>query len=59
MSETTTAPEQQQAVVRLTPHQLNVKEFRRLAESPAYLGRFKQVLDDRAPQFVASLVQAR
>ena len=31
--------------------------MRRLAESPAYLARFRQVLNDRAPQFVASLVQ--
>jgi recombination protein RecT len=41
----------------LTLHQQNVKSLRNLAESPAYLNRFKQVLNDRAPQFIASLVQ--
>lgn len=41
----------------LTVHQKNVVGFRNLAEAPAYMGRFKQVLNDRAPQFVASLVQ--
>jgi recombination protein RecT len=41
----------------LTLHQQNVMGLRKLAESPAYLNRFKQVLNDRAPQFVASLVQ--
>lgn len=31
--------------------------LRSLAESPAYQNRFKELLRDRAPQFVASLVQ--
>lgn len=41
----------------LTLHQQNVMSLRKIAESPAYLNRFKQVLNDRAPQFIASLVQ--
>ena len=41
----------------LTVHQKNVVGFRQLAEAPGYQNRFKQVLNDRAPQFVASLVQ--
>jgi recombination protein RecT len=41
----------------LTVHQKNVVSFRNLAEAPAYMNRFKQVLNDRAPQFAASLVQ--
>lgn len=41
----------------LTVHQSNVVNLRKLAESPAYQNRFRQVLNDRAPQFVASLVQ--
>ena len=44
-------------VEKFSPHQKNVISFRALAENPSYANRFKQVLDDRAPQFLASLVQ--
>lgn len=44
-------------VQKLTPHQQNVVSFRQMAESPAYANRFRQVLNERAPQFIASLTQ--
>lgn len=41
----------------LSPHQQNIVGLRTLAESPAYMNRLRQILNDRAPQFVASVVQ--
>lgn len=39
------------------PLQKNSTSLKSLVESPAYANRFKQVLGERAPQFVSSLIQ--